>query len=93
MRVLGDQYVKDEFRRHKIANPQEAQKFLEEWIKYGSQLSKQLGVQGLKSGSKFGTPLTEEQLNYFKEDQLGQLLELHNETTRLYGKSTKDSNE
>nr|XP_033786966.1 succinate dehydrogenase assembly factor 3, mitochondrial isoform X8 [Geotrypetes seraphini] len=31
LKVLGDQYVKDEFKRHKTVNPTEAQRFLEEW--------------------------------------------------------------
>lgn len=31
MRALGDQYVKDEFRRHKQVNPAEAHMFMQEW--------------------------------------------------------------
>uniref|UniRef100_A0A8C5SKU5 Succinate dehydrogenase assembly factor 3 n=1 Tax=Laticauda laticaudata TaxID=8630 RepID=A0A8C5SKU5_LATLA len=31
LKALGDQYVKDEFRRHKSISPQEAQHFLQEW--------------------------------------------------------------
>lgn len=31
MRAIGDQYVKDEFRRHKQVNPAEAYVFMQEW--------------------------------------------------------------
>uniref|UniRef100_A0A8D0H9B7 Succinate dehydrogenase assembly factor 3 n=1 Tax=Sphenodon punctatus TaxID=8508 RepID=A0A8D0H9B7_SPHPU len=31
LKALGDQYVKDEFRRHKSVSPAEAQHFLQEW--------------------------------------------------------------
>lgn len=31
LRALGDQYVKEEFRRHKSATPQQVQHFMKEW--------------------------------------------------------------
>ena len=31
MRIMGDSYVKDEFRRHKNATPEQALHFLKEW--------------------------------------------------------------
>ncbi|KAL6074340.1 hypothetical protein STEG23_012090 [Scotinomys teguina] len=31
LKALGDQYVKDEFRRHKNVGSGEAQRFLQEW--------------------------------------------------------------
>ncbi|MEQ2267931.1 hypothetical protein XENORESO_012557, partial [Xenotaenia resolanae] len=31
LRALGDQYVKEEFRRHKSAAPEEVKSFLSEW--------------------------------------------------------------
>lgn len=31
LKALGDQYVKDEFRRHKTVGSEEAQRFLQEW--------------------------------------------------------------
>uniref|UniRef100_A0A8C0W6B3 Succinate dehydrogenase assembly factor 3 n=1 Tax=Castor canadensis TaxID=51338 RepID=A0A8C0W6B3_CASCN len=31
LKALGDQYVKDEFRRHKTVSSDEAQRFLQEW--------------------------------------------------------------
>lgn len=31
LRALGDQYVKDEFRRHKGASPEEVKSFMKEW--------------------------------------------------------------
>ncbi|MED6250089.1 Succinate dehydrogenase assembly factor 3, mitochondrial [Ataeniobius toweri] len=34
LRALGDQYVKEEFRRHKSAAPEEVKSFLSEWEKH-----------------------------------------------------------
>ena len=31
MKAIGDTYVKDEFRRHKKADPQQTQIFMEAW--------------------------------------------------------------
>lgn len=31
LRVIGDNYARDEFKRHKICTPQEAKIFLNEW--------------------------------------------------------------
>lgn len=31
LRALGDQYVKDEFRRNKSASPEEVKSFMKEW--------------------------------------------------------------
>lgn len=31
LKALGDQYVKDEFRRHKSASAEEVKKFMTEW--------------------------------------------------------------
>ncbi|KAK5884113.1 hypothetical protein CesoFtcFv8_020376 [Champsocephalus esox] len=31
LRALGDQYVKDEFRRHKSASPENVTRFMAEW--------------------------------------------------------------
>lgn len=31
LKALGDQYVKDEFRRHKSASPEEVTRFMKEW--------------------------------------------------------------
>jgi len=31
-KAIGDQYVKDEFRRHKTCQPKEADVFMAEWV-------------------------------------------------------------
>lgn len=38
LKALGDQYVKDEFRRHKAVGPDEARRFLQEWEASGCPL-------------------------------------------------------
>uniref|UniRef100_A0A8C5MMK6 Succinate dehydrogenase assembly factor 3 n=1 Tax=Leptobrachium leishanense TaxID=445787 RepID=A0A8C5MMK6_9ANUR len=84
MKALGDQYVKDEFRRHKNVSPQEAKRFMEEWETYAALLWKQAkderGAAGVKG--RYGAALAEDKLNYFSEEQMGQLLELMNEATK-----------
>eukprot|EP00079_Xenopus_tropicalis_P031339 XP_017945110.1 PREDICTED: succinate dehydrogenase assembly factor 3, mitochondrial [Xenopus tropicalis] len=83
-KALGDQYVKEEFRRHKNASPQEAKLFMEEWEVYASLLWKQANEKLHSSGGKgiFGASLSQEKLNCFREEQIGQLFELMQETTK-----------
>ncbi|CAH2282460.1 succinate dehydrogenase assembly factor 3, mitochondrial [Pelobates cultripes] len=84
LKALGDQYVKDEFRRHKNIAPQEAQLFMKEWEAYATVLLKQAKEEWGTAGGKkrYGTELSEEKLNYFREEQIGQLLELMQEATK-----------
>uniref|UniRef100_A0A3Q3WEF1 Succinate dehydrogenase assembly factor 3 n=1 Tax=Mola mola TaxID=94237 RepID=A0A3Q3WEF1_MOLML len=84
LRALGDQYVKDEFRRHKSASPDDVKGFMKEWENYKDTLQ----VQVLESAgkifrsTKFGTDLSEEKLSHFQEEQIGQLYELMLESTK-----------
>ncbi|XP_022301870.2 succinate dehydrogenase assembly factor 3, mitochondrial-like [Crassostrea virginica] len=76
MRAIGDQYVKDEFRRHKQVNPAEAYVFMQEWTKYYLTLGKQISVRSKEP--LIGSHLSEDFVNHFNDDQAEQLLELHN---------------
>ncbi|XP_007506116.2 succinate dehydrogenase assembly factor 3, mitochondrial [Monodelphis domestica] len=52
LRALGDQYVKDEFRRHKGVGHEEALRFLREWERYAAALQQQTsGAAGTPLGS------------------------------------------
>lgn len=84
LRALGDQYVKDEFRRHKSAAPEEVQGFMTEWQNYKHTLQTQiLESEGQRLGSvKFGVDLSEKQLKSFQDEQIGQLYELMLESTK-----------
>ncbi|XP_041811942.1 succinate dehydrogenase assembly factor 3, mitochondrial [Chelmon rostratus] len=84
LRALGDQYVKDEFRRHKSASPEEVKSFMTEWENYKDTLQTQvLESAGERLSSvKFGTHLPEEKLGSFQEEQIGQLYELMLESTK-----------
>ncbi|XP_006901759.1 PREDICTED: protein ACN9 homolog, mitochondrial-like [Elephantulus edwardii] len=87
-RVLPpDQYVKDEFRRHKAVGSDEAQRFLQEWEVYAAVLFQQANESRQRSTEKafFGIALPEEKLNDFRDEQIGQLQELMQETTKLNG--------
>lgn len=84
LRALGDQYVKDEFRRHKSAAPEEVRSFMTEWQNYKHTLQTQiLDSEGQRLSSiKFGTDLSEIQLKTFQDEQIGQLYELMLESTK-----------
>ncbi|KAM6899853.1 succinate dehydrogenase assembly factor 3, mitochondrial [Xenentodon cancila] len=84
LRALGDQYVKEEFRRHRHATPEEARSFVGEWENYKDTLQTQvLESAGRQLCSvKFGTHLSEGKLNDFENEQIGQLYELMLESTK-----------
>ncbi|XP_076013381.1 succinate dehydrogenase assembly factor 3, mitochondrial [Genypterus blacodes] len=84
LRALGDQYVKDEFRRHRGASAEEAQRFTSEWENYKETLQNQVlesaGDQ-LKS-IKFGANLSDGKFSDFHDEQIAQLYELMLESTK-----------
>ncbi|XP_029976674.1 succinate dehydrogenase assembly factor 3, mitochondrial [Salarias fasciatus] len=84
LRALGDQYVKDEFRRHRGASPEEAKGFMTEWQNYKETLQNQvLASAGDRLGpARFGADLPEEKLRDFQDEQIGQLYELMLESTK-----------
>ncbi|XP_030645413.1 succinate dehydrogenase assembly factor 3, mitochondrial [Chanos chanos] len=84
LRALGDQYVKDEFRRHKAASEAEGKCFMKEWENYKDTLQTQV-LESLGDKTKkadFGSVLPEEKLKHFQDEQIGQLYELMLESTK-----------
>lgn len=73
LKAIGDTYVRDEFKRHKKADQQQVQTFMEAWAKYAIDLSKQMTAKSLTKADKIGTSLKEEDLESFSEEQLAQL--------------------
>ncbi|CAH3154257.1 unnamed protein product [Porites lobata] len=73
-RALGDQYLKDEFRRHKNATREQLAEFIQEWKIYADMLE---GQQ--KEGNDFGSHMSEDQVSNIREEQLLQLYALHQE--------------
>lgn len=85
---MGNNYARDEFKRHKTCKKEEANIFLTEWTNYAIDLSKQLIVKGKdKESPKLGNNLEVDDLKLFKEDQIVQLYELSQAAT---GTSTED---
>ncbi|XP_073532575.1 succinate dehydrogenase assembly factor 3, mitochondrial [Phyllobates terribilis] len=84
LKALGDQYVKDEFRRHKNVGQSEAKLFMKEWEGYAAMLWEQAkhGIQHSEATRSYGVPLTQDKLDCFNEEQIGQLHELMRETTK-----------
>lgn len=82
LRALGDQYVKDEFHRHKSASPEAAKHFMKEWENYRDTLQTQVLEAVGNKNLAFGTDLPEQKLKDFQNEQLGQLYELMLESTK-----------
>ncbi|CAK1554696.1 unnamed protein product [Leptosia nina] len=77
LRVIGDNYARDEFKRHKNCNPQEAAIFLNEWTDYAINLAKQTKPLNQAKQKVVGNYLNPQMLDHMTEDQLVQLYELH----------------
>ncbi|KAK4302473.1 hypothetical protein Pmani_025434 [Petrolisthes manimaculis] len=77
LKALGDQYTKDEFRRHKEASPEQTKTFMLEWTNYAITVAKQLGVRGTHMSTKLGQRLKEQELDGFTDEQIQQLFELY----------------
>ncbi|XP_051992261.1 succinate dehydrogenase assembly factor 3, mitochondrial [Xyrauchen texanus] len=82
LRALGDQYVKDEFRRHKTASHEEVKRFMVEWEDYKDTLQTQVLESGGNKKLVFGADLSEEKLKLFQDEQIGQLYELMLESNK-----------
>ncbi|XP_062899884.1 succinate dehydrogenase assembly factor 3, mitochondrial [Mobula hypostoma] len=84
LRLLGDQYVKDEFRKNKVAGASETARFLEEWQAYADILQTQVMESAKQPMEKirYGANLTANKLQSFNEQQIGQLYELMQEATK-----------
>ncbi|KAI5621690.1 succinate dehydrogenase assembly factor 3, mitochondrial precursor, partial [Silurus asotus] len=82
LKVLGDHYVKDEFRRHRSASPEQVQHFMKEWEDYRDTLQTQVLQAAGREKSVFGADLSEQQLRDFQAEQMGQLYELMLESSK-----------
>ncbi|KAK0090735.1 hypothetical protein PV325_006294 [Microctonus aethiopoides] len=88
MQSLGNNYVRDEFRRHKNCNSSQADIFMNEWVQYTVSLAEQLGLHGpINAANKFGKNLKKEDLQQLRDEQIYQLYELMLASS---GKSSKD---
>lgn len=77
LQPLGNQYVRDEFRRHKTCATHEASLFMNEWTDYAITLANQLGMKGKpKPVDYLGSDLDLSKLNDFRDEQVAQLYEL-----------------
>ncbi|XP_071825272.1 succinate dehydrogenase assembly factor 3, mitochondrial-like isoform X2 [Apostichopus japonicus] len=81
MKALGDEYARAEFKLHKKVGQAEAANFVKEWTQYADMIDMQTKMSDV-SIEEIGSNLDETKLNDFREEQLGQLLELHKETSR-----------
>lgn len=99
MRLIGDNYVKDEFRRHKTtSNPLHIIGFLKEWKIYLDT------IRGTENPEQFrGKKLDAELFEKMSDDQIQQLYEVMHSTKEIWhqsdntpdppGHTTKDPNQ
>mmetsp|Transcript_15678 Transcript_15678/g.26135 ORF Transcript_15678/g.26135 Transcript_15678/m.26135 type:complete len:108 (-) Transcript_15678:157-480(-) len=74
MKALGDTYVKQEFRLHKEANPEQLNRFIHGWDNYLKTLQSQ-------SEGNFGTNIDANDVSRMTEDQKQKMRSLMNNTT------------
>ncbi|XP_031560541.1 succinate dehydrogenase assembly factor 3, mitochondrial-like [Actinia tenebrosa] len=86
LRALGDQYIRDEFRRHKNVTMEQGADFLQEWKMYADMLQQQQ-KQGLRN---LGNDLSVNEIDSFSDEQIGQLFALHQEATTSSSEENKD---
>ncbi|CAI2354752.1 unnamed protein product [Caenorhabditis sp. 36 PRJEB53466] len=84
-RLMGDMYVKDEFKRHLNAKPEFVKPFITEWTNYCVMLSKQLSSAGIRKGN-IGKDLDEEKMEQLSNEHIQQLVELRVEADRHMGR-------
>ncbi|XP_026331911.1 succinate dehydrogenase assembly factor 3, mitochondrial isoform X2 [Hyposmocoma kahamanoa] len=77
LRILGDNYARDEFKRHKKCNPEEAKIFLTEWTDYAINLAKQMKPLNQAIKKEVGKYIDPKMLDYMTDEQIVQLYELH----------------
>ncbi|KAJ3159742.1 acetate non-utilizing protein 9 [Geranomyces michiganensis] len=74
LRAVGNNYVKDEFKRHKKAEPAFVVGFMKEWMAYRDTLRQQVSQGPFQPGATpLGRKLQADELDSLSHQQLGQL--------------------
>ncbi|XP_057654673.1 succinate dehydrogenase assembly factor 3, mitochondrial isoform X2 [Diorhabda carinulata] len=74
LQIIGTNYAREEFKRHKRCSRNEANIFMNEWT---------LGLRGPQTGTKkIGSALAPSALDQLRDDQIIQLYELKEESSR-----------
>lgn len=81
MRQLGDKYVKDEFRRHTVAEPAFLERFFAEWDHYLATLQQQNAATG------FGSSLDETKKHALNDEQKQMLGKLKREAAEAFNQN------
>ncbi|XP_063837566.1 succinate dehydrogenase assembly factor 3, mitochondrial [Ostrinia nubilalis] len=82
LRVMGDNYAREEFKRHKKCNPEEARIFLNEWTDYAIGLAQQIKPLQQAKRKTVGKYIDPQLLDHMTDDQIVQLYELHKAATQ-----------
>jgi len=86
LKAFGDEYARDEFRRHRNAEAQFVPIFMKEWTNYATTLAGQLGKK--TSYKVLGVPLHAKSFSEMSDEQVAQLFELFNEAQRTSEQET-----
>ncbi|KAI8827167.1 uncharacterized protein EV422DRAFT_29245 [Fimicolochytrium jonesii] len=78
LRLVGNNYIRDEFRRHRTADAAFVSHFTAEWARYRDELASQIESQRRRDAEEvvIGRKLTREELDALSDEQVGQLSEL-----------------
>lgn len=76
LQVIGNEYTREEFKRHKSCSVPEAHVFLKTWAEYAIDLAKQLGIKGKPPTGKLGKAIDPALLDSMRDEQVAQLYEL-----------------
>ncbi|KAH6566394.1 hypothetical protein BASA61_003591 [Batrachochytrium salamandrivorans] len=83
LKFIGNRYVRDEFARHRNAQPEYLPGFIKAWTSYRNTLSDQLqqaSTTTTENKINLGTRLDSSELDNFTPEQLGQLYTLKKAT-------------
>ncbi|CAH0745917.1 unnamed protein product [Diatraea saccharalis] len=82
LRIMGDNYARDEFKRHKNCNLEESRIFLNEWTDYAISLAKQMKPLQQVKRKTVGKYIDPQLLDHMTDEQIVQLYELHKAATQ-----------
>ena len=82
MRLLGDAYVKHEFRAHRDAKPEFLAQFFDEWDAYAEEMAAAPAVGSEHDTSAMGRNLSDEELATLSDEQQVQVARLSDEVKK-----------
>ncbi|KAL4717617.1 hypothetical protein ACJJTC_000766 [Scirpophaga incertulas] len=92
LRIMGDNYAREEFKRHKTCNPEESRIFLNEWTDYAINIARQMKPLQQAKKKTIGKYIDPKLLDHMTDEQIVQLYELHKAATQPYTNDSEETN-